>query len=48
MSYIVQRRVHEIGIRLAIGASPASVIALVLRQTVVLVIAGSSAFPPRC
>jgi putative ABC transport system permease protein len=40
ISYILQCRVHEIGIRMALGATRPSVIALVFRQTAVLVIVG--------
>jgi putative ABC transport system permease protein len=46
MSYVVQRRVHEIGIRLALGATTGSVLALVMRQTALLVIAGIAAGLP--
>ena len=43
VSYSVARRTNEIGIRLALGASPASVSWLVLRETVLLVGAGIAA-----
>ncbi len=40
ISYILQRRIHEIGIRLALGATRWAVIVLVLRQTALLVLIG--------
>jgi predicted permease len=40
VSYGAGQRQHEIGIRLALGARPNSVLALVVRQAVVLVVAG--------
>jgi predicted permease len=45
-SYTVQRRVHEIGIRLALGATTGSVLALVLRQTAMLIVLGLAAGLP--
>jgi putative ABC transport system permease protein len=48
LSYIVQRRHHEIGIRVALGATWSSVVLLVLRQTALLVVAGLSAGLPIC
>jgi predicted permease len=42
VSYAVARRAHEIGIRVAIGASPAHVIRLVLGRTLKLLAAGSA------
>ena len=48
LSYIVQRRNHEIGIRVALGAPRWSVVWLVMRQTAVLVLAGLCVGLPAC
>ena len=40
VSFAVNQRTHEIGIRMALGASPQDILVLVLRRGVVLVIAG--------
>jgi predicted permease len=43
MSYIVMLRRREIGVRLAIGADPARIVALVMRQAIKLVSIGAAA-----
>src|SRR5258708_10856439 len=42
MSYTAARRTNEIGIRLALGATRASVLGMVLRESLLLVLAGIS------
>jgi putative ABC transport system permease protein len=41
MSYLVSQRVKEFGIRMALGAAPAEIRALVRRQTALLVVTGT-------
>jgi ABC-type antimicrobial peptide transport system permease subunit len=40
MAYSVVQKTHEIGIRMALGADSAELLRMVLRRTVVLVVAG--------
>lgn len=42
MAYVVRQRTHEIGIRLALGAPIASVIALVMRQGMAVCVTGAA------
>jgi putative ABC transport system permease protein len=43
MSYSISRRTHEIGIRVSLGASRSEILLLVLRQALILALAGSAA-----
>ena len=40
LAYSVEKRRNEIGVRLALGASPEDVLAMVVRETAVLIVAG--------
>ncbi len=41
MSYLIARRSHEIGVRMALGATSNDILKMVLRQSGVLVVAGA-------
>ena len=43
LAYAVSRRIREIGLRIAVGATPGSIIRLVLRQSLMLVAVGVAA-----
>jgi putative ABC transport system permease protein len=43
MSYVVTQRTHEIGIRMALGAQPRSILMLVMRDVALLLAAGAGA-----
>ncbi len=43
LSYTVSRRTSEIGVRVALGATPSSIASLVLREVVMLVVIGLGA-----
>lgn len=45
-TFVVTRRTREIGIRLALGATGASAIRLVLRDAVAMIAAGKAIAPP--
>ena len=40
MAYVVEQRTSEIGVRMALGASPARVLSMVLQKAMVLIAAG--------
>ena len=40
ISYSVSRRTHELGIRMALGAQPGSVLGMILRETLTLTLIG--------
>jgi putative ABC transport system permease protein len=43
MSYVVSERAHEMGVRVALGATPADIVRLVVGRSVLLAIAGAAA-----
>jgi predicted lysophospholipase L1 biosynthesis ABC-type transport system permease subunit len=43
MSYLVSQRTKEIGIRMALGASPGNIVGLILRQSALLAVCGIGA-----
>jgi putative ABC transport system permease protein len=43
ISYIVERRTREIGVRIAIGATPLTIVVLMLRQGLAATLAGGAA-----
>ncbi|HVH71557.1 MAG TPA: FtsX-like permease family protein, partial [Candidatus Dormibacteraeota bacterium] len=46
ISYSVSRRTHELGIRMALGAPPSSVLSMILRETLALTLIGIAAGIP--
>jgi predicted permease len=46
MAHAVSRRTNEIGVRMALGAQPGSILAMVMRETLLLVVVGVAAGVP--